>query len=462
MSRLFRLKITWVTLALVAVVGAVLWLQRPIATLTLDDGTKICLQKITYGKQHPFDLSDDPGEPAWLRIWHKIFRRAVSFETEAEGPVYHFSISEKRRRSNDIPPITRIHTTFFDGRPVDHRGAANSPDDEFPRPIPVMTIGPGSFFDERNKILCRPTLATNGEKIFLCDPYFDRRAPTLKIRIKAKGKWYDWELPNPIPAKAWPEWNPDPLPIEIKREELTLAVRGWRKGEVGLPELDVELRSHGKPVTYDYLRTKFEDVTGNEAWAAALSVTERAWKAKMEVYAGLEKPLNEDHQFVFRGLKVPKAGECVILDVPESLKSQRVRFLAFANAGDFAFENGKVVPPQVGKEEKISIRGRNDEWHADVSTDRCVIVSVEGIKGNEHLAPDAKYFGIVGGEKIKGEVQAETDESDRVRYSAPLRYEVRTISFPQELKAGTSLDIMAIWPEVFRQEFYIKPPAVGM
>jgi hypothetical protein len=322
--RPFRPRIWELALVLfvVGVVAAIWWQTRPLATLSLPDGTKIYLRRVTHGTVHKYPAPVPDGATAWQRIRH-AFERPEDQVNGVDSPCYVFHFTERPpgEAFETETSIQQLEVVWEDGNSTS--GYISS--------VKTCTL-------------------------WLGDP-FPRRGRTVKTRVRIRDIWYDWELPNPAINQTYPVWKPEDFPQTKRTGDFTITADGWHR-EAGGWYLDHAVAFRGRPIArpVEFTCLQLEDATGNKGfvgapaspdspfWTKWLSSKEGAWKVRLTAWAGVNEPLSAEHAFRFEKARIPGPGEHVILKSPALLEAKY--FAVLLGVGHFGFRNGEFFRPK--------------------------------------------------------------------------------------------------------------------
>lgn len=292
-------------LVLLAIAGGVWWRFGPLATLRLPDGSAIHLRRVTFGREHKFPTLAPARASMWENMRRAIVRPRAAHQTRSDGPAFHFDggLFEDNHSADHIQGI-RVY--WEDGR-LHEREA--------------RLLGHGTLW---------------------ADPVFPRRGKTFRVQVKIRGKFHDWELPNPLHGQAFPEWAAEPFPARRTIGDFEYSAEGWAPSEAKL-ELPPQLKFRGRMLpasSYHIYETVFSDPTGNSS-SAPISSAEPAWKVRQGILAGLGEALTPDHDVSLAKFIVPQAGSPLIQRA--AAEDDLRMWVAYTPGGTFAFENGNVI-----------------------------------------------------------------------------------------------------------------------
>jgi hypothetical protein len=371
----------WKLAVWVAIAGflTVWWWNRPLASLTLADGTKIFLRRVSYGTEHEIEEPLGSGATTLERIRHVLFRPKTK-RRSSEYPAYVFFFSKKNpgELAERGAPIDELEVLLDDGR-----------------------WSPASTTQAREFTLWN-------------DATFPRREKAISIRIKVADKWYHWQLPNPAVGQDFPTWPIQSFPQTREVGDFKVIANGWTKrGDEWCLDYDLHYRGRAIGNGYDTATVEEWDATGNYTMArvqglpyrnAWLSSRENPWKVKLTLTAGLDKPLSADHVVSFGKARVPKAGEYTILEMPTGIGEKGDYFAALLGPGHFGFRNGEFFLPRFGKGlrayDSCVLNWYPDSWKITAVRDNPGFILVNLTKGEKKQWPGRDVvFRFLDGEK---------------------------------------------------------------
>jgi hypothetical protein len=430
--RPFRPRIWELALVLfvVGVVAAVWWQTRPLATLTLPDGTKIYLRRVTYGTEHKYPAPIAYGATAWERISH-AFRMPKDEVSGIDSPcyVFHFTQRPPSGAFETETSIQQLEVVWEDGRSAS--GHVSS------------------------KETCT---------LWLADP-FPRRGRTFKTRVRIKDVWHDWELPNPAIDQTYPVWKPGEFPQVRQVGDFTVTATGWHR-ETGGWYLDHTVAFRGRPIArpVEFTFLQLEDATGNTGlvgapaspnspiWTNWLSSKESAWKVKLTAWAGIDEPLSPEHIVRFEKARIPAPGEHTILKSP-ALDAKGSYFAVLSGVGHFGFRNGEFFRPKRWGSQATRNSGILDEYPVSwkVLIERRtpgLILAHLGDAKNQTWLGKRNILRCKDGSGIRNMEASESYDSST---------KCRSYSFGKPVPEG-EIEIEALCPERIEVDFLVPPP----
>jgi hypothetical protein len=401
-----------------AAVGWSWWMNRPLAQISLPDGSKLILYRTTPGGPYRSSVPAPPNANVLQKLWHAFDMVSETLPASSEVGFYFRWIGPDGKWISGHPPITTV-----DGWAVH---------------------------------------STSSEQVIPWQPAaFPKRGKSFQVRVYSEGQGSNagaytiWEIPNPLAGTNFPVWTADPFPSQARVAELPVTLEGWTY----LPERDL-LKSHNKdarrrilsdggalglpalmmksPVRPDLdficIERHLSDATGNAAFSG-LPYSESAWQVDAMVEYGRIAPISPEHWISVGRLTVPESTSETKVTVPYALTKHR------------------IVSARLTGSKSFSIAARDRKGAA-------LILNLSRPEGepSETLRQKRPYSRILEGRCRKlGEI-----EWTLVGVDSPFRSLVPmgpvVMRLPDQFAPGTEFELELLRSEIAFMTFVVPPP----
>lgn len=330
-----------IVLALTVVVGVlVAWLfrHRPIARLTLPDGTELRLEYVTYGTEHRVPGAGRFGEwlsqkaQRWPGLGVRVYRAEYRYTFETPTLLLWFTHFDPKTGQLVPAPGVEVHAleghSFF----ADQGMYVNSP------PMPHATcIG---FVYERRQPEIR--LRFGESNLGAGQPN-----PTAIVTI-----------PNPAAKTTFPTWHPEPLP-QTRRigevEAVLRAVKASRYKDTSEIEITPQFEAlyHGGDTPgISWGDWEIMDVTGNLGTEyRPPPLEEPVWKLRKPFTRTQDFPFSATDGRLLGPVRMPEPGKCAVLPLSERDIKWGFQFVVVLGPGYYRWEKGVLVDARVPRPE---------------------------------------------------------------------------------------------------------------
>ena len=418
--------------------------HQPIARWTLDDGTELRLEYMTYGTQHRVRGAGAAGAWAarmanrWLHAGLPYYDDDYIEKTELPCPVLWFTSRNLQTGKLIAPKIGNL----------------------------AVLTGPGDFW------------VTTGDPSTACTapfphtaysvPAYPRRAENFRLRLNWEGQIVEATIPNPVRGQRFEEWKPEPLP-QTKRvgiHEFTLSRLLIWPGEppMGLAHFSPRLEIHeasGETARGLDVRIDLLDATGNKH-SDTLPMDEPAWKVRAKFRRNGDYPFASDEGLTLGPVAMPGPGEYGEFEIPAAEKKNGIRLAAILGVGHFVWQDGKFITAEtaLASPDRRHMSGAGNGFDENVSQPELVLL-IEGtpaerwVNNSDHIVVQVH----VGGKGYKmSDTQSGSKFDGKGRKLIDKWFAARWDERGNRISLSGPISIQTVPVENETVEFLVAPP----
>jgi hypothetical protein len=403
--------------AIAAAIGWSWWSSRPLAQVSLPDGSRLVLFRITPADEYRYSVPAPPNAGIWAKLWHAFGMEKATMPATSNIGFYfrHYPNGE----SGGFPRLSTC-----DGHAQHSSNVCDS-----------MVPWTPAAFPRRGKSF--------QVRVYTRGPDPSRAAETIL------------DIPNPFAETKFPVWVADPFPSQVRVGELPVTVEGWTY----FPERDL-LKSHNRSARWRIFRDAesshapalvmnsptrpdldivcvqrhLSDATGNVAFDG-LPYSESAWRVHAIIEYGRCAPITPGHWIPLGRLTVPDSTDRTSVTISDALSRHRVESVRLNGSREVPF-------------------AENDGKGA------ALILNYSSPNGEPHETRRRKrpYARIVSGRCRKiGESEWAPISADRPLLSHFPMGPV-SMNLPEQYVPGTEFELELLRSEVVFQDILVPPP----